>query len=554
MRCVRFAAVSSKPQAGEDKDSIPKQLERQAKVIKSRGWIEAHDPLVVPGHTRSIDFLHEAIEEIPAIADLIKLARNGEIDIVLCRDYDRLSRTRALLPQLSKYLARCRVQIYALQKPIEPVPPDELDRRGRGAQGAVTVETLSGLISENEVARIVDRHYDGMNAIMRRGRWKRPRVVFGYTRLAEHSTPENPIYTDVPRQVPQEVAVIRRIEELYLDKGFGVTRTARQLNAEKIPARQGGKWHNAQILRVLTHPFYCGYIVWGITRVVPILDHKTGHFKKKPVTVKVVSDLEERLGRSATLFDLLDHAEELAEHDVIVRKGHHDPIRTEELQREIYAEIDRRRKMGGRGASTSGDNPNIFTGIIFCACGTRMVTTGNKQSGRIYYGCLSHREGHGCDISTFAREDRVLDKLLDALYEITQNPRAIEKYIESQRDDTKEPLLQNKERLSQAAGDLETRRQRWDDAYEAGVISLADYTDRIAGIANQQASIGEELTKAEAKLARSQDMESRKQRLLQQIANPPDPNDKGRLKAYLRRIIKQMTIDNGELVKIEFRL
>jgi DNA invertase Pin-like site-specific DNA recombinase len=133
-RCVVFAAVSSRPQAADDKDSIPSQIERARNVIEQRGWKETHEPLIVPGQSRNIDFLHEAIEEIPPIADLVNLARHGGIDLVVIRDYDRLARTRALLTQLTTYLSRCRVQSYALDKPVEPVHPDELGRRLPGPE------------------------------------------------------------------------------------------------------------------------------------------------------------------------------------------------------------------------------------------------------------------------------------------------------------------------------------------------------------------------------------------------------------------------------------
>jgi DNA invertase Pin-like site-specific DNA recombinase len=70
----------------------------------------------------------------------VALARNGKIDVVICRDYDRLARTRALLAQLSVYLSRCQVQIYALDKPIEPLPPHQLGQRGNTIESVATVE------------------------------------------------------------------------------------------------------------------------------------------------------------------------------------------------------------------------------------------------------------------------------------------------------------------------------------------------------------------------------------------------------------------------------
>jgi len=83
MRCCIFAAVSTKPQASDERDSIPNQIKQAREVISQRGWDEVCEPLVVPGQSRSLDFLHEALEEIPALAELVALARNCKIDLAI---------------------------------------------------------------------------------------------------------------------------------------------------------------------------------------------------------------------------------------------------------------------------------------------------------------------------------------------------------------------------------------------------------------------------------------------------------------------------------------
>ena len=266
-RCVIFAAVSTKPQAEDDRASIPSQIANARDFIERRGWQEVHDPLVVPGRTRSIDFLHEAIEDVPAIADLVRLARQDEIDLVICRDYDRLARTSVLLMQVSSYFSRCKVQIYSMEKPVEPLPLDQLNRRGTGVQSSAMVEAFAGLDAEAEVARIVNRRHFGMNSRMRAGRWRYARVAFGYTRVdPDRSTDEKTVYADIPLVVPEKAAIVRRIERMYLD-GSGITALTRSLNLAGVPGPRG-KWHSTTICSTLGNPFYCGYIVWGLTRSV----------------------------------------------------------------------------------------------------------------------------------------------------------------------------------------------------------------------------------------------------------------------------------------------
>src|SRR5579883_2048664 len=99
-RVVILAGVSDPQQVrdanGEDKDSIPSQIRRCRELIACRGWTEVAEPLIVPGQSRSLNWLHEAIEQIDAYRKLRALVDGGLIDLVVCRHYDRLARTAAL--------------------------------------------------------------------------------------------------------------------------------------------------------------------------------------------------------------------------------------------------------------------------------------------------------------------------------------------------------------------------------------------------------------------------------------------------------------------------
>jgi hypothetical protein len=61
MRCLIWAAVSTTPQASDEKDSIHSQIESAREFVqRSDGWHEVHDPLIIPGHCRSYIFLAPA--------------------------------------------------------------------------------------------------------------------------------------------------------------------------------------------------------------------------------------------------------------------------------------------------------------------------------------------------------------------------------------------------------------------------------------------------------------------------------------------------------------
>ena len=167
MRAVIWAAVSSRPQATPEKDSIPVQLNSARDRINAESWDEAHEPLIIPGHSRSYLFLTDAATEIPQYHTLMELARNKAIDLLICRSYDRLGRTDALVSQVLGYLRHHSVQTLALDMPAQIVDPAEYD--GSLDRGSIWTSAIGRARAEDEVAELRRRHKFGMRARTRRG-------------------------------------------------------------------------------------------------------------------------------------------------------------------------------------------------------------------------------------------------------------------------------------------------------------------------------------------------------------------------------------------------
>jgi len=549
-RCVIFAAVSSSAQAEDERGSIPSQIANSRAMIERRGWEEVADPLVVPGQSRSIDFLHEALAEIPALAELIELARQGEINLVVVRDYDRLARTRTLMAQLSAYLSRCRVQVYALNKPVEPQDPDQLGRRGQGVRSAAMIEALAGLESEGEVARIVERRHFGMNTAMSQGKWRQSKVVYGYTRKRQEDG--KTVHLDVPVVVTEEAEIIRQMEKLYLD-GLGGFAIARELNLRKVPSPGGKRWYENTTMKVLKNPFYCGYIVWGLVRTTKELDPASGSFVTKRRTVPAIRRLRKQLGRAPTVFDLLPIADELEKHDVIVVRGEHEPIRTEQRQRELYAEIARRRTVGGRAADTSSRQPAIFSGLLVCAtCGSPYHAQPLRGSTR-YYTCRLRRHGGACTNKEWVREQYLYTQVMGILQEIANNPEALNSYLEDISSQNVTGLTEERAGLARALDEIAARQHRWEDAYESGAIDLETYGRRLSSLNDEQESLAQRLSAIQKELGEYMDTEHRRQEIMQTLQGdlPILEDNHALVKVWLRKIIERITVRNGEVEEIK---
>jgi len=547
---VVFAAVSSAPQAEDEKASIPSQIENARALIQRRGWSEAHPPLVVPGISRSIDFLHEALEEIPALKDLVDLAKHNALDLVICRDYDRLARTRTLLTQLSSYLSRCNVQIYAMDKPVEPIPAGEFQRRRGGLTTSATVEAFAGLEAEREVDRIRERRYFGMNAEMRRGRWAATFVSFGYRR--DRQTEHGRVIMDVPEVCPEEAEIVHRIDSLYLS-GMSARSIARQLNLENVPSARGVRWTDVVVLGVLKNPFYAGYVVWGTRRARRVYNPDTQSFKSKLIEVPSYARLREALGGPPGLCDLLSHREELERDDVVIVRGLHEPLRTEEEQHAIDAEIRLRRDAGGRGASLTSKAPRVFGGLVMCGeCGHAFKGFA-VRSGRVYYRCSYRAQGATCGNAAHITEEAIYEAVITVLTQLAADPDSIQEYLQSRVIEDAARLEEEQAGLEKALAGLTARRTRWDQAYEAGTIDLTTYGERVGGLADEQAGLENrlgELIRKQAAQAQVADLQAEIQNA---VTTPPDLSNPAEAKRLFRSLIQSLTVTSGQVTEIVFR-
>jgi site-specific DNA recombinase len=255
-RCAIWAAVSTPGQAADDKASIPNQISKARDLIQQRGWTEA-GVFEVPGHSRSITFLADAMADIPAMNSMVVAARRKEFDLLICYAFDRLARTASLLAQLRDYLAKCRVQIYSMTAPVEPTAPEALSHRATMSSAAVSA--LSGLMAEDEVARFVERSRFGKRNKAKRGLYL-TQPPFGYRNMGD-----GVLIVD-----PQQAEIVRRIFQEYV-AGYGLKGVALRLNADGIPSPRGGVWVANKVRALLTNPAYAGKVRYGYRMRVPVV-------------------------------------------------------------------------------------------------------------------------------------------------------------------------------------------------------------------------------------------------------------------------------------------
>jgi len=264
LRCIVWAAVSTPDQATDEKESIPAQIEQARETIQERGWYEVAEPLVVPGHSRYINWLDQAMTEIPQLKALIELAEAKKIDLVVVRDWDRLARTDSLRVQISTRLREQGVQVYSLNQPVEPS-----EHPGKVTDTALIVEGMAGIMAEIENRLRARRWATGMLGRIKRGSWPWTVPPYGYTREPGD---------EILAIDPEAAQTVRTIYRLCLE-GKSLRRIAGQLNLLGNKPMRSDFWFSSSIMRILRNPTYLGLIPFrGQTypgKHEPIIDERT---------------------------------------------------------------------------------------------------------------------------------------------------------------------------------------------------------------------------------------------------------------------------------------
>lgn len=248
LRAVIVAAVSTAAQAEEDKASIPQQLAAGRETCAARHWNVVAE-ISIPGHSRNYDWLDQLRADCPEYDDLIRLVDTSAVDVIVCRDYDRLWRTVSLQSQVMARCKQSRVQILSLGQPAEIVSPEVLADRGTELS-----PIIFSWLSEEENRIRVRRRQVGMLDRVRRGLYNASTTPYGY------NAPESADATMTHNE--PEARWVRWMYERRAE-GWGYTRILRRLEELGAPAPAGGRWHTCTVRGILHNDVYVGVVRWG---------------------------------------------------------------------------------------------------------------------------------------------------------------------------------------------------------------------------------------------------------------------------------------------------
>lgn len=453
-QAVIWAAVSTRPQAARDV-SLPDQVARARAWLVTRGYTEAHPPLIVPGESRqTLVSLSDAETAIPQFKELLDLAERRAVNLCVISDTDRF---RGLLDQVVRALGTYGCQVYSLAQPVELTDPAEFRYYENDAQ--LLTFGLAQLMSHADIARLQRKRAHGMATRVDKRGLPSTGIPFGYRRPEGHEFNR----AAVPVIVETERTVLLRMKADYL-AGQTLEKIAAWLNAEGIPGRRGGRWLEASVSSILRNPFYAGIIRRNLSRTH--VDPRTRKRVRQP----------------------------LAEAEWIVAQGRHEPIWSWEEHLALQEAMAKRQR-DNRGARRAAH----FSRLLRCAhCRASLsVWRPTPATGAVdlqpRYICTKQQASP----HTMALEERVRADLRIQLEELGR--RQLQGGAVA--DDSEQAELAQIER---ALAECETKRTRYEQALGAGLMSLERLGERLAEVDAEESRLLKQRAAAADQTARQQ--------------------------------------------------
>jgi len=451
----------------------------------------------------------------PGLERLRDLAAEGQIEVVLIYAPDRLSRKYAYQVLLTEEFCRHGVETLFVKSAAAETPEERL------------MLQFQGMIAEYERAQIAER--------TRRGKRHRAKagcvnVLCGapygyrYIRKSEHSQ----AYYEVT-EAPAEV--VRNIFAWYTQELLSIGAIARRLNEERIPTRSGrGLWERSTVWGMLRNPAYQGSACFGKTEIC--------------ARQRVTRPLRQKGGYSRRCSS--SREKERSQWIEIAVPALVSPA--------IFASAQERLAQNKQRSLRNTQEPTLLQGLLVCEqCGYALYRTSTRTTRRQikYYRCLGsdryrHLRGPACSCRPI-RQDYLDDLVWQEVLRLLRTPQLIQAELERRRIESlnSSAVQQRQEQVSRELTRLGQQMDKLLDAYQEGLIALADLRKRSPEIKKKLGALEQEQQNLKVRAVEdkrwievSNSMESFLGRL-NETAQTMTPVERQKL---LRLLVKQITV------------
>src|SRR5262252_780831 len=365
--------------------STRRQIESATAYAERKGWTVDPRYIFVDENTSGAEWKHR-----PGLNRLLAaLDPRPPFGVVIVSELSRIGRDTVRTPAAVMRIEEAGVEIRSY---LSDAPISLADETSEIAT------IFNSLAASFERRRARQRTYDALRRRAEAGAVTGGRV-FGYRNERAGTGYVHRVIDET------EAAIVRRIFALYAE-GDGLTRIAKRLNADGVPAARSGtgSWAPTAIREILRRPLYAGRVVWNKSQKVT--RQGTRGQRQRPATewlereapaLRIVSEppwepVDRRRGRAATM------------HASLTRDG---------LRRSRPPGSDLR-------------SPSLLGGLAQCAvCGgsltsmTRPYGPAGQRRRVAIYACAYHqkRGPAACTNAVVIRQDRLDAAVLSALAE-----------------------------------------------------------------------------------------------------------------------------------------
>ena len=245
LRVALWCAVSSRPQAADDKTSLDDQRQAGEQFAAAIGG-SVVVTYTVPGQSRDFILWDDAAAVIPAYRDLRADCDRRAFDVLHATDADRLGRTAALIHQVIGLVEASGAEVYLASSPHTV---------GQTTVAQRYVSAIQAVRAEEEQSIRIARHERGMRGRVRRGlhagTWP-----YGYVVVRDATGAS--VGAEL---VPEEAACVRYMTRRFLE-GISYRQIAQELNEAGYPTGGAAEWYGNRVWMALTNDTYAGYPAW----------------------------------------------------------------------------------------------------------------------------------------------------------------------------------------------------------------------------------------------------------------------------------------------------
>lgn len=455
-----YARVSSDRQA------------KQATIASQVG--ELRSRIADDGHQLSAE--HEYVDDGVSGASLVRpgLERLRDavaarlIDRIYVHSPDRLARKYAYQALLHEELGRHGAGIVFVH-----------GGEARSPEEAMLMQ-MQGVFAEYERAKIIER--------TRRGRLHRARA--GQVSVLS-AAPYGYLYVPRTDGAPAEFRVLlpeaRAVREAFrwlVEEQVSIREIARRMSAIGAVPRHGGEaWTAGSVHGMLANPAYAGRAEFGKREAVA-----RGAIIRPGKGRPAVPDGE----KSSTRLRPLDQR-------IIIPVP---PIVSEEVFQAAHEQLQRNRQLATRRVI---GRRYLLRGLVRCGrCGYALAGSTSTRGGQQYYRCRSSAAKVRCGVPG-VRVDQLDEHVWTAVRGLLEDPaRLVDEWSRrAGADGTVAALKEQEAEARRAVQSAEVQGRRLGDAYEAGVLELADFQARLARVKERRRRAEEELAKAAVDLRRN---------------------------------------------------